>query len=85
MTGWFVGLTLFFPRLALAGYWLMGNMPANETTFWLDVAMFWFAPRLLVGWWLWQDAAWHPLWSVLFVVFYLSSAFGGANASRGDD
>lgn len=82
MTGWFVGLNLFVPRLALLGYYLMGYMPANDTSFTLDAMMFVFAPRLLVAWWLWQDPSWHPLWSVLFVVFWFGAMGSGGNKAK---
>ena len=85
ITNPFVGFVLFFPRVSLLWCYLIAGMPANDTPLGLDAMMFVFAPRLLVAWWLWQDPTWHPLWSALFVVFWLGATGGGAKAGSSDE
>ena len=80
MTQWFVGLSLFFPRLTLLWFYFVTGMPTNDTPFGLDVVAFLFAPRLLIAWWLYVDPTWHPLWSAIFVLFALFSSGSSSSA-----
>lgn len=79
MSSVFLFFVFFFPRLTLLLVWLFGTIPANDTSFVLDVIGAIFAPRLLVGWWLYVAGA-HPLLIILFVLAGLSELFGGGSS-----
>lgn len=71
----FLVMALLFPRLTLLYCWLFDHMPANTTPFGADLIGAIFAPRLLVGYWTY-DAGVHPIWTVLYVVFFLAAFIG---------
>lgn len=67
----------FLPRTTLLFLWFMDAMPANNTTFELDVVFAIIAPRALIAWWLYEAGA-HPLLVGLFVITEITSRIGAA-------
>ncbi len=79
MTTWFIVLALFFPRITLLVCWFTGDMPANDTSFALDVFAAIFAPRLLMSWWA-HTAGQNGL-ALLFFLFSLFAGGGQTSAA----
>lgn len=80
MTTTFLVLGLLFPRLMLGWCWFAGTMPANDTPFAADVLAYFLCPRLLVAYWTLQTPGVHIIWTILYVLLFLSAGTGQATA-----
>lgn len=73
MSSMFMAVAVFFPRLTLLFAWLMGNVPANDTPFALDVVLVGLFPRLWLAYAAWFNHE-HIVWIALFVLLGLAEA-----------
>jgi hypothetical protein len=81
MTTLFLIAGLFFPRITLLICYFGGSMPPNDTPFALDVVSGMVAPRLLIAYWTYTNHL-HPLWTILYVVFFVGALGGSSSTTR---
>ncbi len=71
---------LFFPHLTLGWCWFVGAVPANDTSFDVDVVGAIFAPRLLISYWLYEDD--RPVMALLYFLVFLGAVSGESAATQ---
>jgi hypothetical protein len=78
MSSLFLFFSFFCPRTTLLICWVLGMMPANNTPFIADVLGAFFAPRLLIAWWLYEAHA-NPFLVAIFAIFGVLELLGGSS------
>ena len=77
MDFYFLLFSLFFPRIVLIVYFLMGNFPPNTFPLWLNGILGLFVPRILILIFIYQNMGTDNVWFIAHLVVLILTYFTG--------